>query len=195
MATDPRSAFAVAAKHIAAEGDLPLIQDALKDVPHSEVVAWVRGLTPRMMFSLWEISPQFSLSTHDLVLGHEVAVYHGVQSTPLFRQFKLKIARHEDQVFGHFDLGVPSMFFGPGYFIAYDAGERENEVIFDRTRVPRVQHPALPPIRPNDVGLGAMVHGGVRDRVRRVSESVLLGATFKHGRDTHLRFALVMPPR
>jgi hypothetical protein len=160
------------------------ITQALDAASHDERVAWVRSLNGKQQYRLFELAEGRPVKLDELVRGDESMVRHfGRNGLALFNKFEKRFARLGDAVVGynHNDFGflgpLMALITGPGHYTAYESGV---EVWIDYRMLPTRQHPDFPPLRDNERGLPALVFGNMVDRMRRVSQHVVIGDAFKN---------------
>ncbi len=131
---------------------------------------------------------------------------HGRNSLPViktFRTFEKRFCRPSDgtaRLFGY-NEGTSVKWFGPGYFVAYAAGENpvwtaRGDVVVDYFQVPdQAVVEGWPPVIPNEKGLQRLIFSGTRDFLRRVTDGVTIGAAYKGERALDHYFVLVREDR
>jgi hypothetical protein len=121
-------------------------------------------------------------------------VHLGKNTLPLFTRFA--------KVFCRPDAGPPGELWGynrntaliettvgPGYYVAYDHGDRE--VLVDYLRQPPRHPEGWPEIIPNSARLSRLVYYGTQDVLRRVSRHVSIGRAMRDGKWMNAWFVLV----
>jgi hypothetical protein len=157
------------------------IQATLDAVSPDQRLAWTRSLGNRQLRALFELAEGTQLSVDDFVpKDGSVVIGQGKNGLPVFSWFQKRFARVGDEVVGYnHQWWLWSWFSGPGHFVAYDSPEKPGEVWVDYRTVPKARHAGFPELRPNDRGLiSRIVYGGMVDKVRRVSQHVLVGDSF-----------------
>lgn len=183
-----------------AEG-LESLAVAIEAVGHEERVNWIRGLPRRELAVMFALAEGTAMAPEDLVGDEgEVVTHEGRNGLLLFTTFQKRFARLGDEVVGYNHNSPFVRFFsGPGHFTTYASPERQGEVWIDYRKLPSRQHPDFPPIRDNMAGFSRFIFGGLVDVLRRVSEHVFIGDSFKYRGETRkpvgIQFALVQSPR
>jgi len=121
-------------------------------------------------------------------------VHEGRNSLPAFKRFQKRFCRPEGPV-GERELwgynhnpGWIMPFTGPGYFVAYEQGDRE--VLIDYTRLPPQGAPGWPSVRPNSARLSRFIYYGTQDTLRGVSRHGTTGRAARDGKDMPNWFVL-----
>ena len=123
----------------------------------------------------------------------ETIVYELKNGLPLFSINQKRFFRpKEGEVVGYNHTDAFAAFFaGPGYFFAKDGDG--GELLFDYTRLPTLQPPGWPEIKPNARGLiPRATYADMIDYCRRVSKHTVIGAAFRHGKPRNQYFILTL---
>jgi hypothetical protein len=185
--------------------DIHTIAAHLEALSEPERVAALDALGRRDQRALFDRAADSAPITMDhFIAGADplVPVIHqGRNTLPLpgkHRRFQKRFCRPgsaTDRLFGYNE--APSRgLIGPGYFVAIlTAGRPEWEergaVVVDYFQVPDAAVcPQWPPVVPNTAGLQRFVYHGTRDFMRRVSDSVSIGAAYKGERSLDHYFTL-----
>jgi hypothetical protein len=150
--------------------------------------AWIRSLNGAQQYRLYELAKGNPVSVADLVPDDRVAIGDGRNGLGLFNKFQKRFARVGSEVGGYNDNSeiagplspIVGWFTGPGHFVAYDSPDVPGEVWIDYRRIPSVQHPEFPPLIDNESGFRSLVFGNMVDVLRRVSQHVFVGDSFKN---------------
>jgi len=174
---------------------------ALFDGLYAELrVALVRSLGRGEQRALYRKVDGFApLALVDLVCASrgdlEEVRYLGLNTLPAFRVFEKRFCRlpGEDATapssLAGYNFQAMSAITGPGYFVAVDDSDRR-EVLVDYRRLPERKPVDWPRIRSNERGLARFVYGFMVDRLRRVSEHVIIGSATRKGREMGSYFVL-----
>jgi hypothetical protein len=184
---------------------LPLLVDNLTSLARAldaaspdQRVNWMRGLGGRQLRAMYGLARGSLLRAEELTNSDgSVATCEGRNALPLFCFFQKRFARSGEEIVGynHNSRWMMSLV-GPGHFVAYDSPDVPGEVWIDYRALPKVAHPQMPPLLPNENGLGArLTYAGMVDVVRRVSEHVFIGDSFIAGKPRGVAFALCRPPQ
>jgi hypothetical protein len=123
-------------------------------------------------------------------------IYEGRNSLPAFNRFQKRLTRLEDgRVIGYNHQRM-SFLTGPGYFwVRPPSGEGEHgkELVFDYTEAPPMEPPGWPAYKPNTGGVARFVYGNMKDYVRRVARSVVVGKAYRDGVAQGAYFSLSLP--
>lgn len=151
--------------------------------------AWIRSLDGAQQRRLYDLSAGNPVRVDELVEDDgRVSIGDGRNGLGLFNKFQKRFARVGDRVGGYNDNSEIAGFLspligwvtGPGHFVAYDSPDVPGEVWIDYRRIPDVQHPDFPPLIDNESGLRSLVFGNMVDVLRRVSQHVFVGDSFKN---------------
>lgn len=121
-------------------------------------------------------------------------IHHGRNSLPAFTRFQKRFCRPdgapgERELWGYnHNPGWIMPFTGPGYFVAYEQGERE--VLIDYTRLPPQGAAGWPAVKPNSARLSRFIYYGTQDTLRGVSKHVTIGRAARAGKDMPNWFVL-----
>jgi hypothetical protein len=172
--------------------------DALDDDARTKAV---RALGRRHMARLFDLAEGHrTLRVGGLVPEDappfEGVVHHGKNSLWAFRLFAKVMCRPDDpearargELWGYnLTSGFVTTTVGPGFFVAYDHGERE--VLVDYLRLPTGKPETWPAMLPNDARLSRFVYNGTQDVLRGVSSHVSIGRASRRGRDINAWFVL-----
>jgi hypothetical protein len=171
--------------------------DALDPAGRIEAIRRLKG---RDMAALFELAAGAApLSPRDLVIGDgepgTTYVWEGVNSLPAFRRFQKRFhlrAEGETELAG-FNRQAMEPITGPGCFVARASDpDAPGALVFDYTRTPGYQPPGWPTVRPASKGLmSRLVYGFMHDYMRRVTDDIMVGRAYKHGRETSNYFVLL----
>lgn len=172
----------------------------LDGLSHDERVGAIRSLGRAEQRALFEGVDGFRpVGLEDIVPARvedfTTIRHYGKNTLPAFTHFEKRFCRpraadreHGDVLFG-FNFQTMALITGPGYFVAREAGERE-EVLVDYRVVPD-EHPAgWPDIKSNERGLSRLVYGFMIDTLRGVSTHVTIGSAARNGKDLGSWFVL-----
>lgn len=127
--------------------------------------------------------------------------HHGFNTLPLpaaGRSFVKRMVRQGDGTVIGWNDSPFAWLIGPGYFTLRPTVGDEQQyggVVVDYYLTPDGPKPdGWPWIRPNWLGLQALVYGWCHDYMRRVSSDVTIGAAWKWGRPVGSWFALTRGP-
>ncbi|MFK7896504.1 MAG: hypothetical protein AB8G23_11745 [Myxococcota bacterium] len=119
----------------------------------------------------------------------------GRNTLPAFRIFEKRFCRmpgadaaHPDRLAGY-NFQTMSAVTGPGYYVAVEDREKA-EVLVDYHLLPEATPADWPAVKSNESGLGRFVYGFMVDRLRRVSDHVLIGSAARNGQDLGSYFVL-----
>jgi hypothetical protein len=151
--------------------------DALSE---EERIRQIRAVPGGLIGKLYDQAGQRPCKLEEFVPEVEATVvYAGRNSAPAFSNFaKLFWRRPSGEVVGYNEQTWRA-FSGPGYFVAYD---RDDEVIFDYTRVPDTKPDDWPTIRANRGLIAGPAFGNMIDHNRWVSSNTVVGRAFKNGK-------------
>lgn len=173
------------------------LSEALDAAAPDARINWGRGLSGGQLWALWELAEAHpaALPLSTMVPTQGTIVRHvGKNSLPVFCNFEKRLILREDDggaVVSGYNAN-PSWLMGligPGHFTVTQ--ESESVVLFDYTTLASTVPAGFPALAPNEGGLRAVVYGGMKDRVRRVSSHVTIGRAWKHGKATTNTFLLV----
>jgi hypothetical protein len=110
-------------------------------------------------------------------------ICHGRNTLPVAKFFQKRFYRESESAerlagYNHQRLAPLT---GPGYFIVRPDDGDGGGVLIDYNHVPDKPPTGGPAITKNDSGIGRLVYGGMIDRLRRVSEHVVIGRAFRGG--------------
>lgn len=170
------------------------LSEKLDRATHNERVTYIRTLGRSQQLALYALAEGSHAHVSDLVRSEgEVIRHHGKNGLLVFSWFEKRFARWEGGVVGYnypvvanFLRPLYGLITGPGLFTAYDSPEVPGEVWIDYRKPPASAPPTFPPLMDNEHGLRALIFGDMVDVVRRVSQHVLIGDSFKakYPRDT-----------
>jgi hypothetical protein len=178
------------------------LASALDGVSHEARVNFVRGLGWRQLGAMWEHAKETELKAADLLHAPAdapvVTICEGKNALPVFSWFQKRFARVGDEIVGYnHNSAFVTWWVGPGHFVAYDAPDKPGEVWIDYRTLPKERHPEFPELASNDRGLfPRATYGGMVDKLRRVSRSVVIGDSFlgdRQEKPKYVKFALVIP--
>ena len=116
-------------------------------------------------------------------------VYELKNSLPVFNVSQKRFFRPgRGEVVGYNHTGGLARFTGPGYFFALNGDD--GELVFDYTRLPELQPPGWPPIKPNSGLVPGLTYGNMIDYVRGVSAHTVIGAAYRGGKPVRAYFLL-----
>jgi len=173
------------------------LTDRLNGLDHDARLAEVHGLSRRDLALLYEAAEGAPCDLDHFVpreLGPGRPVrHHGLNSLLAFRIFEKRFMRAEtgEELLWGYNHQTLQPLTGPGYFVV-DPPEQGREAEIDYLRVPSTR-PACswPPVAPNTGPISRLVYGGMRDRMRRVSEQVSVGRAFRGDQPMRAWFVLV----
>lgn len=168
--------------------DLTTITRMLDAATPEQRFTWIRSLGRSEQSKLFDLAKGTRCTVADLV-EHEadVVVCDGKNGVPVFSKFKKVFTKLGDEYAGWNDntelagplSGLAGWLIGPGHFTAYDDPAGTGEIFVDYRKIPARQHPSFPPLVGNEHGIAGLVFGDMVDVVRRVSEHVYVGDSFK----------------
>lgn len=174
------------------------LTERLDAATHEVRLAWIRSLNRSQQYTLYALAQGSPVYVKDLVRAEgEVVRHHGRNGLLAFTFFEKRFAAWQGGVVGfnypvvsNLLRGTYSWVTGPGHFTAYDSPEVPGEVWIDYRKVPTSTVPAFPPLMDNEHGLRALIFGDMVDVLRRVSQHVFIGDSFKarYPRDTPTPF-------
>lgn len=162
---------------------------ALDEATHDDRLAWIRSLNGKEQYHLFDLAKGGTpVDVSDLHGAEgEVIINHGRNGLALFNRFQKRSALHDGQLVGYNHNGFPSWIapiasrvVGPGHYVFYPSPDVPGEVWIDYRRIPTSRHPAFPPLVDNESGLRQLVFGNMVDILRRVSDHVFIGDSFKN---------------
>jgi hypothetical protein len=169
--------------------------DALSPAARLEAVRSLRGAGVQRR--LWEAVASAPPVGIDEIVPPDAPplrefIYHGKNSLPAFTLFEKRFCRPSQpeatgRLWGYNHTDV-ARFVGPGYFVCH-AVDGPGAAI-DYRAVPSERPAAWPAIRENGRGLSYFVYRDMVDYLRRVSEHVLIGSAFRHGKEQGNYFML-----
>jgi hypothetical protein len=181
------------------------LTDLIADAPLDEVAAFLDALEPD---ERWAVVSRLDRAQQRALYGkadpaidldHLVAgagpltevIHDGMNTLPVARRFQKRFCRPGDgtaaRLFGY-NEGPTRRLIGPGYFVAVPDGPG---VLVDYYQVPDGPvPPGWPTVVPNSKGLQRFVFHETRDRLRRVSAYVSVGAAYKRDRPLDHYFIL-----
>lgn len=171
--------------------DLPALTAALDAASPDARVNWSKGLGKKEQAALWRLAEGKLPLTVEHFIGApgEILAHEGHNSLFLFTEFQKRILLHNGVPQGY-NHQTMSWFTGPGHFTLYT---HELEVWFDYTKEPKDAPATFPAVAPNMSGFSRFVYGGMIDRVRKVSQHVVIGKAWRAGKETENYFLLVKP--
>ncbi|MCB9688933.1 MAG: hypothetical protein H6735_28080 [Alphaproteobacteria bacterium] len=164
--------------------------------------AALQALTGRQQQALYESAADAApLSLDDFVPGTLAPLtpiaHHGVNTLPLptsGRLFTKWMTRQTDGTIAGWNGSPWAWLIGPGYFVLRPSEgdeQRYGSAVVDYYQTPRGELPSSWPwVRPNWLGLQALVYGWCHDHMRRVGNHVTIGAAWKWGRPVGSWFVL-----
>lgn len=153
---------------------------------------WIHGLAKKELVALWHLAAGRPVARSHLH-GPEgqVVVHEGQNSLLMFSRFEKRIAAFEGRVQGYNEQPM-AWLTGPGHFTV---GGDEAECWFDYTEVPPRAPAGFPPVAPNNRGIAQLVYGGMIDRLRQITDQLVVGAAFRAERSTGDYFLLLRRDR
>jgi hypothetical protein len=146
---------------------------------------------------LWEATAGRAVSIAEMIPADFEPLrpvhFHGKNSLPLFSHFEKRFCRGPaggpDELWGynHQPTGWLAPLTGPGYFVAYDAGE---SVAVDYRRIPSERPDVWPELRDNRYRLSRFIYNGMIDYLRRISPHLLIGRATRDGKEMPNYFLL-----
>lgn len=123
-------------------------------------------------------------------------IYHGKNSLPAFTLFQKRFCRPTpdagpDTLWGYNHTNI-AWLVGPGYFVYHPVEGGASAI--DYRCVPPAHPPNWPEIKPNNRGASFFVYRDMVDHLRRVSQHVLIGSAYKHGKELGNYFLLCREP-
>lgn len=180
-------------------GSLTPVTDALDRATPEARVNWMRSLGGREQRALWELAKGTTLTVADfLAPDGSVLIGEGKNALPVFSWFQKRFARVGDELVGYnHNSKFLTFFAGPGHFVFYDSPEVPGEVWVDYRVLPKQRHPDFPELVTNDRWIiPKLVFGGMVDKMRRVSQHVVIGDAFAGTEKSKgVGFMLTLPPR
>lgn len=169
--------------------DLSVLTEALDATGHDQRLAWAYTLGGKQQYRLYDLAAGKQAVTPDDLHGGdgEVVRHHGRNGLMLFNHFEKRCAKVGDELVGFNHNEWPGLIgriarrvTGPGHYSFYASPDVPGEVWIDYRRVPTRSHEAFPPLVDNESGLRQLVFGNMVDVLRRVSEHVFIGDSFKN---------------
>ena len=166
--------------------------DALTAKDRVENVMSING---RQLAKLFELAKgKMSITTEEFVPRvEETFIYELKNGLPLFNFAQKRFYRpKQGECVGYnHQAPFPGFWSGPGYFFTRDGDD--GELLFDYTRLPALQPPGWPEIKPNARGIvprATFAH--MIDYARRVSKHTFIGAAYRHGKPRNQYFILTL---
>ncbi len=155
----------------------------------------VLALNGRQLAKLFELTKGKGAVTlaEFVARAEETTIYELRNGLPVFNVSQKRFFRPKDgEVVGYNHADPLAMFFaGPGYFFARDGDD--GELLFDYTRLPALQPPGWPAIKPNARGvIPRATYADMIDYGRRVSKHTVIGAAYRHGKPRNQHFILTL---
>jgi hypothetical protein len=155
----------------------------------------VLALDGRQLEKLFELCKGKSAVTMEEFVPRpeETIIFELKNGLPMFNYAQKRFFRPKDgEVVGYNHNGAFATYWvGPGYFFARNGDD--GELLFDYTRLPTLQPPGWPEIKPNKTGLLPRVtYADMIDYARRVSKHTVIGAAFRHGKPRNQYFILTL---
>lgn len=170
---------------------LPPLTAALDAADHDARVNWMRGLGKKELVASWRLAEGREVPLSWLHRGAgQVVIHEGQNSLPAFNRFQKRVTVFEGRVQGYNHQAM-GWLTGPGHFTV--AGD-ESSSWFDYVHPPATAPSVFPPVRPNDQGVSRLVYGFMVDKLRQVSRDVVIGAAFRHDKQTGDYFMLTRTP-
>ncbi|MBX2801059.1 MAG: hypothetical protein KTR31_25490 [Myxococcales bacterium] len=166
--------------------DLEPVTTALNEAAHADRLAWVRSLNAADQKHLFALAEGHAMRSVDLADSEGMVRFPGRNGLLLFSFFAKCFAQLGEEGVGYNDNDFGWLNFaakrvtGPGHFTFYDSPEVPGEVWIDYRRLPQNRHPEFPPMRSNERGLPSLVYGNMVDILRKVSDHVYIGDSFKN---------------
>jgi len=178
------------------------VSELLDALDHDARVEACQQLDTRHQRRMYELAPIEGLALGDMVGRPLRVVSHvGWNTLPLprfGRRFVKEMVRQPDGRIGGWNRAPLAALIGPGYFVLRQTvGDEQHHgpLVVDYYQTPRGELPAeWPWVRPNWLGIQALIYGWCLDYLRPVSEHVTIGAAFKFGRPVGSYFVLVRDP-
>ena len=186
------------------------IADYLDGLEHDARVAESRTLGRAQQRRLWDKAADSDPLTVDDFVPASVdplveVIHEGRNTLPLpglFRHFQKRFCRPSDAegcLYGY-NEGASRPLIGPGYFVLLPTGgnrawRTRGSIVVDYFQVPEGPVVASwPKVVENQKGLQVLVYNGTRDFMRKVSETVTIGAAYKGEKPLDHYFMLVRCP-
>ncbi len=164
--------------------DMEELEALLDAMSHDERLALTRAFSPKIQKNLFAAAQGRSVSIEQIVpttdLRKEV-IHEGMNTMPLFRIFQKRFARpekKENREAVGFNYAPLKSVTGPGYFVGAE-DKLSGEFVIDYTQLPTEKVDSWPKILSNNSKLGFLVWGGMKDRLRRLSDHVTIGRAYK----------------
>jgi hypothetical protein len=161
-----------------------------------DVEARIREATDlprRVQATLWRISEKGAPLTPEDFLPPGTpdlspVPFHGQNNQPLFRMFKKVFYREADGTIGGYNDSPVGPVVGPGYYVLrFD----DTGCYVDYTTLPSSSPPGWPPIVTNERGVSQFIYGFMKDYLRRVDGTFLIGRAYRKGKETPHHFVLI----
>jgi hypothetical protein len=184
----------------------------LNSVPFETALADTRALGRAAQRKLYQLAAQNApLTIADMVPANRAPCtevrLHGRNTLPLpnaFCNFEKRSCKPNDgsaRIFGY-NEGASRPLIGPGYYVGYDTDRTQfgaqpqwrerGGVVVDYYQVPdSAVVDGWPKVVPNSKGLQMLVFQGTRDYIRKVSDTVFIGAAYKGEKALDHYFTLV----
>lgn len=161
---------------------------------HAERVRTTRGLPRELLPTLFAAAEGFRPLTSEALVPPAaplsfVARHIGTNNLPMWRSFEKPMYRDARGRIAGRNVQRFEWLTGPGYFTVSPAGP--GEVLFDYAALPEGVPPGWPPLRSNARGLSYFVFRELRDVVRAVSRSLLVGRAYRGTKPLPQYFLLV----
>jgi hypothetical protein len=182
---------------LAGNPTLAALQTHMQPLSAAQRVKQVQEMNGNQLSTLWRIASAGRPLTVAEVIPptrppFEPLIYKGKNSLPAFSLFEKHV--YLDDQGRAFGCNVQSFspLTGPGYFAVVPHPDRPDELIFDYSVLPDRAPHGWPAIVSNSRALSYFVFHKLRDEMRQVSRSVLIGKATRNGRDMGQYFALVL---
>jgi len=199
MPTSSERMRALLAQPATSREEVAAFLDGLSASERLEAVRACGG--PRLQRRLYELAAGAPRVTADELVPPDLpplreVIYHGKNSLPAFTLFQKRFCRPTpdagpDTLWGYNHTNI-AWLVGPGYFVYHPV--EGGAAAIDYRRVPPAHPPSWPEIKPNDRGASFFVYRDMVDHLRRVSQHVLIGSAYKHGKELGNYFLLCREP-
>ncbi|MFT7522126.1 MAG: hypothetical protein ACI9MC_004278 [Kiritimatiellia bacterium] len=163
---------------------------AFESYPMDGQVNWMRSLGGGQLKALWYLAEKsdYLLDVDDFAREDgAVTVCRGKNHLPIFSWFEKRFVKIDGEVVGYNETGWQKSWVGPGHFVLRPSPEIEGELWVDYRLTPKATHPDFPALHTNDRLMtwpgpfARLAYGGLLDRLRRVSDHLLIGRSCTQG--------------
>ena len=180
------------------------IKGQLNELTHSNQLMIMRSLSPKLQRMLWTLCEGQEADLNDLVpsstpTGQPVRHY-GKNTLPVLSLFEKRFMRTEDGAIWGYNEGKTRPIIGPGYFICRETNDSDfasEHIVIDYEQLPPLDASECrlanwPQIQSNRAGLSRFVYAHMHDYMRKVSDYVLIGRAYRHGKASSNYFNLIL---